>query len=486
MNNTSSVLSFILDGNIVEIDFNNSDAPSPTTTVLKYLRTLQGHKGVKEGCSVGDCGACTVVLGELKNGKIHYKAVTSCLVFLPALHGKQLITIENLSYIKDQKTELHPVQKQIIELHGTQCGYCTPGIVMSLFALYKNFDNPTRKEIENALTGNLCRCTGYQPIIEAALRACSENPEDIFSKNEIATIEKLKKILQKNNNKSLALISNTQKYYKPVDLIQALKFRKDFPQAIIISGATDISPKKNRFELELDEIIDISDVPELKYYNSDDNNSYWGACVLLEDLKSFSEDNLPALHNILEVFGSMQIRNLASIGGNVASASPISDLLPLLFIYDAQIEVSSLQDKSTIAIKDFIRGYRKTALKVDEIISKITIPKPADYNTIKAFKISKRKDLDISTISAAFRLRLNNDNETEEIMIVYGGMAEVPKRALKTEDYLREKNWDRNVVEEAMTILDNEFKPISDVRSDAETRRLAARNLLLKFWAESQ
>ncbi len=484
MANASSVIQFILDDKIVEIDFNKNDAPSPTTTVLKYLRSLQGHTGVKEGCSVGDCGACTVVLGELQNNKIHYRAITSCLAFLPALHGKQLITIENLAGEKDKSTELHPLQKHMIELHGTQCGYCTPGIIMSLFAMYKNIHHPTRDEIELALSGNLCRCTGYQPIIEAAEKACAGSTEDRFSKVESKTIEKLKLI--RESNKCLALLSNDIKYYKAEKLNQALKLRQDFPEATIIAGSTDLSPQKNRFQTDYIKIIDISDIAELQTYDHDENNFYFGSGILLEDLRVLISKNFPPLFNILEVFGSVQIRNLATIGGNIASASPIGDLLPLLFIYNARIELCSLNNKRVLEISEFITAYRETALRTDEIISKIIIPKPKKDSIIKAYKISKRKDLDISTLSAAFKLNLNTKNITEEIMIVFGGMAEVPKRAVRTADFLIGKEWNREIIEEATSILNGEFNPISDVRSDAETRLLGAKNLLLKFWTESQ
>jgi len=355
---------------------------------------------------------------------------------------------------------------------------------MSLFAMYKNIEHPDRNDIELALTGNLCRCTGYQPIIEAAHEACENGSVDIFSKKERETIEKL--ILIRKSNNCLSLLSKGQKYFKAANLDQALELRHDFPGATVIAGGTDLSPQKNRFLAEYNEIIDISDIDELKASDQDENNFYFGAGVLLEDLMSNTRKSFIELHKILEVFGSVQIRNLATIGGNIASASPIGDLLPLLYIYNARLELSNLNRKRELAICDFITAYRMTELQDDEIISKIIIPKQKDNNIIRAYKISKRKDLDISTISVAFNLKLNRSKDIEEIKIVYGGMAELPKRASITEEFLRGKEWLRENIEEAMKVLDTEFNPISDVRSDAEARRLGAKNLLLKFWTESK
>lgn len=483
MDKRSSIVKFILDDKLVEIDFAKSDSMSPTTTVLKYLRSLPGHKGVKEGCSVGDCGACTVVLGELFEDKILYKAINSCLVFLPALHGKQLITIENLSCNEGDEIILHPVQHHLIQFRGTQCGFCTPGIVMSLFALYKNVDSLSRNDIENALSGNLCRCTGYQSIIKAAEEACEERSDDAFTLNEDKIIEKLKSI--NKTQEDLLLLQPGTRYVKPADIKSALKYRKDYQEAIIVGGASDLSPSQNRYKAEYKDVIDVSGISELKKCFPDGSGLFIGASVSIEILRTISKESHPALHDILNVFGSMQIRNQATVAGNIASASPIGDLLPVLFVYNATIELQSLEEKRIINIEDFITGYRKTILRTDEIITGIKIPRAPEDEVIRVYKISKRQDLDISTLSAAFRLKLNDNNDIENIMIVYGGMAEVPKRAFRTEKFLKRKSWNREVVEEALPVLYQEFTPISDARSDEEGRRLAARNLLMKFWIET-
>jgi xanthine dehydrogenase small subunit len=479
MNNT---IKFLLDDNIVEIDFSKERYLRPTTTVLNYLRSLSNHKGVKEGCAEGDCGACTVVLAERgPDKKIKYTAVDSCLVFLPMIHGKQLITVENLVQRNNGNVILHPVQEMMVNSFGSQCGYCTPGFIMSLFALYKNNNKPTREIIEDSLGGNLCRCTGYQSILETAFNACKKNEKDHFSEKEEMTSKILKEI---NKDKTVIMIdTKKQRYFHPFTLDDALMLRKHYKNAIVINGATDIALRQTKKNELLSEIIDLSGVDELKIYFEEENGFYIGAGMCLENLKDLCEKGYPAFYNILKVFGSLQIRNFATIGGNVGSASPISDTLPVLFAYKTKVILQSSKNKREVEIEDFIKGYRKTDLKDDELITSIFIPKPEKNVYVKSFKVSKRKDLDISTVSLASRLVLEKD-KIKEIILAYGGMAEITKRAIKTEEYLVNKDWNRKTIEEAMKIVYKEFKPISDARSSAEFRRVIAKNILMKCFLE--
>ncbi|MBX7153296.1 xanthine dehydrogenase small subunit [bacterium] len=450
---------------------------SPTTTVLEYLRSLLNHKGVKEGCAEGDCGACTVVIGE-PNGvdKIRYKAIDSCLYFLPMLHGKQLITVENLQ----SNEKLHPVQEAMVEHHGSQCGFCTPGFVMSMFALYKNHDHPSRDIIDDAMTGNLCRCTGYRSIVEAAAHACVHERIDTFTKNEIHIAAMLKTI----EHTSLHLQTSHQIYRRPGTLAEALQFKAEHPRALVISGATDVALRVTKKHELLETILDISGLDELKETDENDDHLIIGAGVSLNEVvllvKSF-----PALYDILSVFGSPQIRNVATFGGNLGTASPIGDLLPVLMAYDAKIILESLHGRRKIAMDQFITGYRQTVRQEDELITAIKISKLPKNITVRSYKVSKRKDLDISTVSGGFRLELDTDGKVKNICLAYGGMAEMTKRALKTEQFLIGKTWSRENVESAMPLIDLEFRPISDARSGEEFRRVAAKNLLLKFWTET-
>lgn len=479
-----SIIRFILDGKIKEIDFSKTTELRPTTTVLNYLRSLPDHKGVKEGCAEGDCGACTVVLCELnENNKLSYKTITSCLVFLPMIHGKQLITVENLVDRNNKKVLLHPVQHALVKSNGSQCGYCTPGIIMSLFALYKNHNNPTREIIEDALTGNLCRCTGYQPIINAAQKACTNNGIDHFTEKEPEIVELLKQI--NKEEKTISIITETQKYFKPRLLSEALVLKRQYPNALIINGASEIALKQTKKYELLKEIIDLSDVDELKIFKENDKEFIIGTGLSLEKIKANVKDKLPAFYDLLKVFASLQIRNIATLGGNIASASPIGDTLPLLFAYKAKLKIICSDNERSLYITDFIKGYRLTDLKPDEIIKSVIIHRPDKKEIIKYYKVSKRKDLDISTLSAGFRLFLDKDKNIKEIILAYGGMAAFTKKACKTEKFLLNKKWQRHYIEKAMEILYREYEPISDARAFAESRRIAAKNLLLKLYSET-
>jgi xanthine dehydrogenase small subunit len=424
------------------------------------------------------------VLAEVGDqGKLVYHAVDSCLVFLPMIHGKQLITVENLAFSKERQKILHPVQKMMMETHASQCGYCTPGVVMSIFGLYKNHQNPSRETIEDALTGNLCRCTGYQSILEAAQKACSGNARDHFLQYESGVREMLNGITA--NTETLEIKKGKQRYFKPFTLQEALRIRKDYPSAIAINGSTDVALRQTKKKELLNLILDLSGIAELRHCSEDQDGYVIGSGLPLEKVRLFAEGRLPALYNILKVFGSLQIRNMATLGGNVGSASPIGDTLPLLMAYRAKIKVCSLAGERIIGIGDFIKGYRKTNLQDHELITEILIPKYDAGTSISSYKVSKRRDLDISTVSASFRLKLQI-GKVSEIILAFGGMAPVPARAINTENFLLGREWSRNTILEALTLLNTEFLPISDARAEAQYRSTVANNLLLKFYSETK
>lgn len=470
---------FVLDGNIVDIAFDSSSSLTPTTTVLTYLRALPQHCGVKEACAEGDCGACTVVIGEPKaDGSMNYRAVDSCLVFLPMLHGKQLITVENL---RNPAGGLHPVQRAMVDNHGSQCGFCTPGIVMTLFALYKKAGKLSRDEIAEALAGNLCRCTGYEPILKAAAAACDAKGSDHFSADESRIVGLLNSI----SKESISVSTPTQRYDQPATIDACLELIEKHPQAILINGATDVALRvTKKFEL-LPHIIDCSRVEELRAIVHDGRSLTIGAGVRIGEVMQHVKSDFPALYEMLAVFGAWQVRNVATLGGNIGTASPVGDTLPVLIAYGASMILTSRRGTRTVAADAFVKGYRKTDRRRDELITAIVLPRPSASSRVRSYKVSKRRDLDISTVSAALRVDLNEEGVVTDVVLAFGGMAECTKRSVSTESFLKGKPWDRPHVEEARRLIDADFSPISDVRGSADFRRAAARNLLLKFWSET-
>ena len=471
-------IDFLLDNRIVSVDFQPQSGLQPTTTVLNFLRDLPQHKGVKEGCAEGDCGACTVVFGELNDGRMHYRAVDSCLVFLPLLHGKQLVTVENL---KSPDGKLHAVQQAMVDAYGSQCGFCTPGIVLSLFALYANQSTPTEPEVRTALAGNLCRCTGYKPIIEAALLAFRPGRPDLQSEHLARTVALLKSI----PSDSITLSTGDQTYFRPATLREALEFRRDRPDALVINGATDVALRVTKNHELLPLILDLSGIGDMHRWSEDEKGVMVASGTTIEEFFGLCQGRYPALSDMLGVFGSLQIRNLATVGGNLGTASPVGDLMPVLIAHRAVIVLQSTRGERRVPAGDFVTGYRRTVLTNDELITAVLIPRVPQHAFIRSYKISRRRDLDIATVSGGFRIDLENGNRIKDVILSYGGMADRVKRAAHAEAFLRGKIWNRPTVEEAMQVVSREFSPISDVRGSAEMRTIAARNLLLKFWADT-
>ncbi|MBM3405003.1 MAG: xanthine dehydrogenase small subunit [Bacteroidetes bacterium] len=476
---TTDIIRFILDDKEVSINFTRTTRWTPTTTVLQYLRSLENHKGTKEGCAEGDCGACTVVVAQLENGKLSYTALNSCLIFLPFLHGKQLITVENLGSFDN----MHPVQKILAEAGGSQCGFCTPGIVISAFALFKQHGKITRPEVVDALAGNLCRCTGYRLVIESVMHACENRKPDIFSGKEKKVVALLAAI--RKDRSTIHLKTTDYSYYLPQSWQEALLLRQQLPEALVINGSTDVALRVTKKKEHLPLIIDISLVEELRLFRQTKKEMLIGAGCNLEEIRIAVREAFPMFSELLDVFGSRQIRHRATLGGNIASASPIGDTLPLLMAAGASVVIHSLKRKREILLSSFVTGYRQTALKPNELIYVIRIPIPSSAEILKFFKISKRKDVDISSVSGAFRLKLSRDKKISQVSLFFGGMAATTRPARQTEQFLKGKTWSRETIEQATVYLQKDFTPISDARAQAGGRVRMAANLLIKCWSET-
>ena len=474
-----STITFLLDGKKTEIDFARAGSVRPTTTLLEYLRSLPSHRGVKEGCAEGDCGACTVVIAEASpSGALRYRAVDSCLLFLPMVDGKQVITVENL---RSPSGELHPVQQAVVGRHGSQCGFCTPGFVMSMFALFKSASLPSDDQIREALAGNLCRCTGYRPLVDAARDACGRGPRDHFSDQERDVLEELRGFPRNG----FAFRAPGRTYVRPASIDEAFSALREFPRATIIAGGTDAALRITKRHESLDEVVDISALPGLKEAVRLEGNLVIGAGVPLADVPSLLRGEYPALLEALSVFGSAQVRNCATIGGNLGTASPIGDIAPVLMAYRARVVLRSARGKRTLPLEEFLTGYRTNALGPGEIVEAVSLPPPGAA-FVRSYKVSRRRHVDIATLSAGFRLELDSAGGVASLVLAYGGMAERTKRASHAERALAGKPWAREPVEQAARVLDADFTPISDVRGSANFRALAARNVLLRFWDDTR
>jgi len=449
--------------------------PDPNETVLNFVRSNLKKTGTKEGCAEGGCGACTIVLGELKNNKILYKSINSCITFVPVLNGKQLILIENLT---SENGKLHSVQNAMVDYHGSQCGFCTPGFVMSMFAMFKNNKSINNELINDSLSGNLCRCTGYRPIIDAAKSLNNLSRYDHFDKDKFITLRLLKKITKKN----IEITNNNKKYFAPKTIKELKKILNKVKDAKLLSGGTDLSLEVTKKRKELEKIIYLGSIEELNFIKKYKNEIEIGASTTLINFEKQIKKYYLDFYNILKRYGSVQIRNVCTIAGNIATASPIGDSLPLLMALDAKIIIDGKNGKKTIPINNFFIGYRKTKLKQGDFIYSVKIP-ILKHNIFKAYKISKRFDDDISSVCGSFNLEINK-NHIKRAKIAFGGMSEVPKRAIKTEKILINSEFSEKIFDKATKNLEKDFSPIDDMRASKKYRIEVAKNLLLKCFFE--
>lgn len=450
-------------------------------TLLDYLRQDLGQTGTKDGCAEGDCGACTVVLAELNEKKdgLRWRAVNSCLRFVSSIDGLALYAVEDL---RDESGELHPVQQAIADGHGTQCGFCTPGFVMSMFALYQEVAAPeggnaviTREQAQESLTGNLCRCTGYRPLIEAAQKLADYPVRRI---DEAALVEQLRSIQPTR-------AADLHGALRPSALPELLALRKMHPEATVIAGCTDIGIRVTKKHEQHTGTLDVTAVPELSRLNETPEHLEIGAAARLQDAFALLERQWPQLHQWCARFGSVPIRNSATLGGNIVNASPLGDSMPLLIALGATITLQSAGGSRSMPLEDFYTGVKQVALRGDEILTLIRIPKAKAGERVAAYKISKRFDQDISAVCLALRLDIAG-GIVRSARIGASSVTGRPSRARRTEAVLTGQAWDENTLRKAIDTIRQEFEPTTGVRASAGYRRQVTGNLLERFWLESQ
>jgi xanthine dehydrogenase small subunit len=466
---------FILDGQVVAV----KGAPA-TTTVLEYLRNTAGRTGTKEGCAEGDCGACTVVLGELAadGQSVGYHAVNSCIRLLPTIDGKELVTVESLQ--ADART-LHPVQQAMVDQHGSQCGFCTPGFVMSLFALYLNQSRAQRSDVVDALAGNLCRCTGYRPIIEAGCRMADYPEPNRWSRAAAQT--QARRDLLKTLDRNAATTLRMPYFKAPRSIDELAELLAAAPDSLLLAGGTDVVLQVTKQLRELPPLIYVGEVAELKVIRAEAGSLWIGAAVPLSTAWPALVHAYPALGEQARRFASPPICNSATLGGNVANGSPIGDSMPALIALQTQVELRKGKATRRLPLEQFYLGYQKKDLHPGEFLVGIRIPSANVRTYFASYKLAKRFEQDISAVCAAFAVELAGERVVAA-RLAFGGMAATPARACKAEAALIGRQWSLATVDAAADAIAEDFKPLTDLRASERYRLQTAGNLLRRFYLQ--
>ena len=481
----SQPIRFFHRGAVVEVD----DA-APTRTVLDWLREDARCTGTKEGCNEGDCGACTVVIGTAAAPGdpaavrgLALQTVNACIQFLPTLDGKALFTVEDLKAMNADK--LHPVQEAMVECHGSQCGFCTPGFVMSLWSAYEHHQacatQPTRQQLADELSGNLCRCTGYRPILDAGQRMFDLPSTSIDTAPVLAAL----KSMTRETAFSYIATAGGERFHAPTTLAELATLREANPTAQVLAGSTDVGLWVNKMFRPLGDIIFVGEVAEMKSVVEKDGELYIGAGASLEAAWAALAKRVPELTDVWLRFASPPIRNAGTMGGNVANGSPIGDSPPVLIALDAQIELRKGARVRRMLLADFYIDYMKNDLEAGEFVQGIAVPLAAMQRQVRAYKISKRFDCDISALCAGLAIELDGGT-VKSVRLSYGGMAGIVKRGAKAEAALVGQPWTQATVNAAKVALTEDFKPRSDMRASAAYRLQVAQNLLQRFWLETR
>ncbi len=458
--------------------------PDAFLSLSDNLRRVHGLVGTKIVCSEGDCGACSVLVGRpaKDNGRLVYRPVDSCILFLFQLEGTHIVTVEGLS----DEAATSAVQQAMIECHGSQCGFCTPGFVVAMTGLLEEEVALDESQMRCGLTGNLCRCTGYTPILEAGRQVDltrHERMERMYPSGPI--------LAEFEGRRSHPIEIHTEwggeehLFAAPPDLPAALEFLQASPDATIVAGATDIGVRINKTLAVPGKILDLNRVDELDQVAIDGGALVLGARASWSAIEHVCKDLVPEFHKIVSIFGAPQIRHVGTIGGNIANASPIADSLPFLYVMDSTLDLASANGTRSVPIANFYKGYKQIDLRPGELIVRVRVPLPSDDDMLRLYKVSRRRDLDIAGFTAAIRLRLDGEL-IDEAAIALGAVGPTVIRARETEAFLRGRPLDEDTMRAAGDVAVEEIAPISDVRGSADYRYQLTRNILLKFYHETQ
>jgi xanthine dehydrogenase small subunit len=473
----NDAIGFILNGESVSLkDF------GPTETLLDYLRLRRKLTGTKEGCAEGDCGACTVLVGRLIDGSLRYESVNACIRFIGSLHGTHIVTVEHLA-TKDGT--LHPVQQAMVDFHGSQCGFCTPGFVMSLYGLWLSSETPSRAAIEKALQGNLCRCTGYEPIVRAAEHVTAARPSALFDPLERDRSDIMSRLWAIQATGTITVVKDGERSIIPGSVTALATLYATEPAATIVAGSTDVGLWVTKQMRSLNPVIFINGLAELQGIHASEDGIVIGAGVTYSHAFETIAAHIPAFASLIDRIGGQQVRNMGTIGGNIANGSPIGDTPPALIALGATVTLRSVTSSRTIALEDYFIEYGKQDRRTGEFVEKLFLPLPKANHHYAIYKISKRRDEDISALCAAFHLELDEDGKIADIRIAFGGMAGTPKRANHLEAALRGQPWTQETVAATRDVLDNDYAPLTDWRATAEYRQLTAKNLITRFFLET-
>lgn len=471
------MISFMLNHSIEHVD-----DIEPSLTMLEYLRTNKALSGTKEGCASGDCGACTLLVGELDDqGSLTYKAVNSCLLLVAACHGKHVLTIESLtpSTINLDEADLHPVQKAMVECHGSQCGFCTPGFIMSLYALYLTYpEYPGRDKVIESLGGNLCRCTGYRPILEAAEK-CYQYPRINLIDHEPVAEE----LFRINRGGPASLVLKGQSCRVPQNLSDLISIKEEMPSARLVAGATDLALELSQNLARIPALVYVGNVLEMRQYLESDSDITIGAALPYSQFLPMFYNEYPETEEVFNRLGSMQVRNTGTLGGSLGNASPIGDPAPLLIALNARVNLAGANGHRSVLVEDFFTGYRETLMADHEVIVSVSIPRRPLNSNLFFYKVSKRIEDDISAVCVALYLKLDKGSVVE-VKSGWGGVAAVPVSAPNFESKIRNREFTLENIDKAVYYLNRDFNPMTDVRASAEYRMEVARNLIDRCWYE--